>query len=173
MNQPFIIRPLINTDSPGIVDLILPIQQQEFNVPITLDGQPDLVDVETAYYRGGGHFWGAVATGTAQLLGTIAIIHIGHQAGALRKMFVRKDYRGKDLGIAQQLMDTLIDYCTGKGMYTIYLGTIPTMKAAHRFYERNGFTTIPKADLPDYYPDMTTDSLYYHRKLNDALWPGN
>jgi ribosomal protein S18 acetylase RimI-like enzyme len=46
------------------------------------------------------------------------------------------------------------------------LGTIQTMKAAQRFYERNGFKTIEKADLPEYYPDMSTDNLYYFRTIN-------
>jgi GNAT superfamily N-acetyltransferase len=166
MHQSFAIQPLSNIHSPRVVDLILPIQQQEFNVPITLDGQPDLVDIETAYYGDGGHFWGAVENGTGQLLGTIALISIGHNAGALRKMFVRKDYRGKEFGIAQRLMETLIAYCEKKNIFTIYLGTIHSMKAAHRFYERNGFTTISKADLPGYYPNMSTDNLYYYRTLD-------
>ena len=162
------IHPLTNAHAPQIVDLILPIQQQEFNVPITLDGQPDLIDVESAYFKNGGHFWGAIAD-TGQLLGTIALISIGHNAAALRKMFVKKEYRGKELGIAQSLMDSLLDYCKNTYITDIYLGTIDTMKAAHRFYERNGFRTIEKADLPDYYPNMSTDNMYYHKTLTKKL----
>ena len=171
MTSPFIIKPLTNAHAPQIVDLILPIQQ-EFNVPIDIGSQPDLLDVESAYFRNGGHFWGAIgdsglpgAIGDGQLLGTIAIISIGHHAGALRKMFVRKEYRGKDPGIAQHLMETLLAYCINVDISNIYLGTIQTMKAAHRFYERNGFRTIEKADLPEYYPDMTTDNVYYYRTI--------
>lgn len=170
MHPPFTIQSLGNADSPRVVGLILPIQQQEFNVPITLDGQPDLVDIESAYYSNGGHFWGAVENGTGQLLGTIALIAIGHHSGALRKMFVRKEYRGKEFGIAQRLMETLIAYGENKGIFTIYLGTIHSMKAAHRFYERNRFTTIDKADLPAYYPNMSTDNLYYYRTLDKPMF---
>ena len=159
----FSIRPLTNADAAQIVDLILPIQQQEFNVPITLAGQPDLLDVETWYFRGGGHFWGAIDADTGQLLGTIALISIGHHAGALRKMFVRKEYRGQQPGIAQHLMDALTAYCRQQAIYSVYLGTIHSMKAAHRFYQRNGFAIIEKADLPGYYPDMPTDNVYYYR----------
>jgi GNAT superfamily N-acetyltransferase len=172
---PFTVLPLTNAYSAKIVDLVLPIQQKEFNVPISIASQPDLLDIESAYFRTGGHFWGAIATGQAQtsppiadgtLLGTVALIAIGHHAGALRKMFVRKEFRGKELGVAQRLMDALIDYCLENDIHRIYLGTIDTMKAAHRFYERNGFTLIEKAGLPDYYPNMPTDNMYYYRTIN-------
>lgn len=166
MTLPFTILPLTNANSAQIVDLILPIQQQEFNVPITVEKQPDLLDVEAAYFRNGGHFWGAITSDTSRLIGTIALISIGHHAGALRKMFVRKEYRGKEPGVAQQLMETLIDYCKKENISTVYLGTIHSMKAAHRFYERNGFMTIEKASLPEYYPNMATDNMYYYRIIN-------
>jgi GNAT superfamily N-acetyltransferase len=159
----YTIHPLTNTHGPQIADLILPIQQQEFNVPITLAAQPDLLDVERYYFGNGGHFWGAIDNETNQLLGTIALIAIGHNAGALRKMFVRAAYRGKEFGIAQQLLDALTRYCRENAIHTVYLGTVNPMKAAHRFYERNGFNKIEKADLPEYYPNMATDNLYYYR----------
>jgi GNAT superfamily N-acetyltransferase len=170
MTLSFTIRPLTNADSGQIVDLILPIQQHEFHVPITIEKQPDLLDVEAAYFSNGGHFWGAIADDTGQLLGTIAIISIGHHAGALRKMFVRKEFRGKELGVAQHLMETLLAYCAKTGISTVYLGTIHSMKAAHRFYERNGFRTIAKDDLPDYYPNMSTDNLYYYCTFNNPTF---
>jgi GNAT superfamily N-acetyltransferase len=181
MTAQFSIQPLTNAHSAQLIDLILPIQQQEFNVPITIASQPDLLDIETAYFRNGGHFWGAIAGGTpdpsglqippAGLLGTIALISIGHHAGALRKMFVRKEFRGKELGVAQHLMEALIDYCVNNDILTIYLGTIDNIKAAHRFYERNGFTLIEKANLPDYYPNMPTDNMYYFRTINKFALP--
>jgi GNAT superfamily N-acetyltransferase len=58
-------------------------------------------------------------------------------------MFVRKDYRGKELGIAQLLLDNLVAYCRENDINAIYLGTVD-LKAAHRFYEKNGFTRIAK-----------------------------
>lgn len=185
---PFTILPLSNLRGAQIADLVLPIQQQEFNVPITLAAQPDLLDVEHYYFRNGGHFWGAFTTEpglsrepaiadpsphdarparqAGQLIGTIALISIGHNAGALRKMFVRKEFRGKDLSVAQHLLNTLLDYCKSKGISDIYLGTMHNMKAAHRFYERNGFAAIDKGDLPNYYPNMPVDNKYYHLTIH-------
>src|SRR5690554_6917414 len=109
MKVSFEIRPLNNEYCNQILGLILPIQQVEFNVPVTLEGQPDLLDIETSYYKTGGGFWGAIYQ--EELIGTIALISIGYQSGAIRKMFVKKEFRGKDLGVANQLFINLVRHC--------------------------------------------------------------
>lgn len=162
-----LIRSLDNGYCARVVDLILPIQQKEFNVPITLEQQPDLLDIEGFYIRPGGGFWGAFSQG--KLVGTIALIDIGHHAGAIRKMFVKQEFRGKQFGIAQRLLETLVEYCGSHQMADLYLGTVSVMKAAHRFYERNGFLRAEKAELPGYFPLMAADNMFYHLHL-DNRW---
>lgn len=163
MNSAILIKPLDNGFSHEAVNLILPIQQIEFNVPVTLEDQPDLLDIEGTYDSTGGKFWGAFENG--QLIGTIALIGTGHRAGAIRKMFVKKDWRGKEHGIASRLLDTLLHYCKENGIEDLYLGTVAQLKAAQRFYEKNGFVPVPPDHLPDYFPRMKTDSLFYHLHL--------
>ncbi|RZK20001.1 MAG: GNAT family N-acetyltransferase [Pedobacter sp.] len=158
------IAPLSNDDSRSIIDLILPIQQIEFNVPITIDGQPDLLDIELNYHQNGGNFWG-MKIGD-ELIGTIALLNIGNNSGALRKMFVKKEFRGKEYGIAQLLLKTLLDYCVKKGINDIYLGTVDMLKAAHRFYEKNNFNLLEVDELPSYFPRMMADNRFYHLHLN-------
>ncbi|AYL97503.1 GNAT family N-acetyltransferase [Mucilaginibacter celer] len=165
MNTLPVITELNNSYCNQIIDIILPIQQIEFNVPVTLEGQPDLLDIETNYHQTGGNFWGA--TYNKQLVGTIALIGISDNAGALRKMFVRKEYRGKELGIAQLLLDNLIDYCRQNNINAIYLGTVEVLKAAHRFYEKNGFTRIEKQHLPQSFPLMPADNIFYELHLSN------
>jgi GNAT superfamily N-acetyltransferase len=160
MNENGLITPLNNGHCEGIINLILPIQQIEFNVPITLDGQPDLLDIEANYHKTGGCFWGAMYNG--QLVGTIGLI-----SGVIRKMFVHKDFRGKEHGVAQRLLNTLVDYSKGIHITDIYLSTVDILKAAHRFYEKNGFARLEKADMPAYFPFMAADNVYYHLHLND------
>jgi N-acetylglutamate synthase-like GNAT family acetyltransferase len=157
------ITPLFNDSAEQILSLILPIQQLEFNVPLTREAQPDLLDIEAFYHQAGGGFWGAKANG--ELVGTIALLAIGHQAGAVRKMFVKKEYRGKDLGIAQLLLHTLLTDCRAKGITDVYLSTVDVLKAAQRFYERNGFERQQSAQMPPYFPRMTVDNVYYHLQL--------
>jgi len=159
MQQKFTIEQIHTPQGRQAVDLILPIQQIEFNVPVTLEAQPDLLDIDQFYYRDGGSFWGAFLNG--ELVGTIALLNCGHQSGAIRKMFVKKEYRGKEFGIAQALLDTLFAYCADHRIHHIYLGTVDALKAAQRFYEKNGFSRIDMNELPDYFPRMPVDHIFY------------
>jgi GNAT superfamily N-acetyltransferase len=165
MNTTPVISSLNNTYCQQIIDIILPIQQIEFNVPITLEAQPDLLDIETNYHQTGGNFWGAIHN--EQLVGTIALIAFNNNAAAIRKMFVLKEYRGKELGIAQLLLDNLIAYCRQNNITDIYLGTVEMLKAAHRFYEKNGFTRLAKHDLPKSFPLMAADTIFYELHLKN------
>jgi putative acetyltransferase len=143
-----------------IPELIINIQRGEFNVPITLADQPDLNDIQNFYQIKKGNFWVAI-TEEHEVIGTIALIDMGGKEGAIRKMFVKKEYRGKEFGIAQKLLDTLIDWCKEKDIHGLYLGTIERLQAAIRFYERNGFTFIEKKNLPATFPLMPVDTHFY------------
>src|SRR5215831_12044479 len=93
----------------GVVAVILPIQQQEFDIPITLDAQPDLKDIPGFYQRADGNFWVALDDGT--VIGTVALLDIGNGQVALRKMFVAAAYRGAPCGVAKRLLETSIEWC--------------------------------------------------------------
>jgi len=163
MENQLTIRPIYNEHCEEIIDLILSIQQKEFNLTITINEQPDLLDIETNYHHGGGNFWGAFFGD--ELAGTIALINCGHNSGCIRKMFVKKEYRGRELGTAQHLLNTLLQYGDEKEISHIYLGTVHQLKAAHRFYQRNGFTPIDRAELPSYFPLMLTDNMFFQLHL--------
>lgn len=158
------IIPVEDPHAKEAIELILNIQQKEFNVPITLEDQPDLLQIRDFYYQSGGCFWGAFING--QLVGTIALIKFDTEAGAIRKMFVKKEFRGKELSIAQQLLETLIAYAGENGLKDLYLGTITKLEAALRFYERNSFIRIEKTELPKAFPLMSADNVFCHLTLN-------
>jgi putative acetyltransferase len=158
------IESLSNADCEQIIELILPIQQIEHGIPVTLDDQPDLLDIEKFYFQTGGGFWGA--RNQNEIVGTIALIAIGNQAGTIRKMFVKKEFRGRELGIAQQLLEKLMGHCRSAGITDLYLGTVHILKAAIRFYERNGFRQIAKSDLPPSFPIMPVDDVFFHRSID-------
>jgi len=158
------IQQLDNTYSDELINLILTIQQKEFNVPITIDDQPDLKKVEEFYIESGGNFWGAFVNG--ELVGSIALVKFADKAGAVRKMFVKKEFRGKELNIAQELLEVLISFCRNTGIEKIYLGTVDILKAAIRFYERNYFLEIKKEDLPARFPLMSADNVFYSLNVN-------
>ncbi|MEO5683775.1 MAG: GNAT family N-acetyltransferase [Chitinophagaceae bacterium] len=142
-----------------VIDLILDIQQNEFGVPVTIEDQPDLLDIENFYCKDKGNFW--IITDNGKLIGTIALIDIGNRQSALRKMFVHKDYRGRDKGIGQQLLDHVIAWCKQKSIDEIYLGTFDRLQAAQKFYLRNGFVMVEKESLPQTFPLMRVDNRFF------------
>ncbi|MBP1313659.1 GNAT family N-acetyltransferase [Herbaspirillum huttiense F1] len=143
----------------GVVEVILPIQQEEFGIPITLEGQPDLKDIAGFYQKGLGNFWVAVDGG--KVVGTISLLDIGNAQVALRKMFVAASHRGKEHGTAARLLEGAIAWARAQGVRQIFLGTTDKFLAAHRFYEKNGFRLIEKSTLPPAFPVMVVDTRFY------------
>lgn len=148
----------------GVIDVILPIQQLEFGVGVTLAGQPDLLDIPGFYQTGCGDFW--VAVENHAVVGTIALRDIGNHQAALRKMFVKAPYRGRRFGTAGRLLEQLVGAAAARGVREIFLGTTAAFLAAHRFYEKNGFDLIAPEDLPAAFPRMAVDTRFYRRDLN-------
>ncbi|KQS88320.1 MULTISPECIES: GNAT family N-acetyltransferase [unclassified Rhizobium] len=150
-------------DETGIVALIVSIQTLEFGVATSAEKQPDLFDIPNFYQTGAGEFW--VARHGADIVGTIAMKDIGGGQAALRKMFVAAAFRGRDHAVAARLLATLVQAARAARMSDIYLGTIDMFHAARRFYEKNGFVEVAPADLPQTFPRMAVDNMFYRLKL--------
>ncbi|MGG0463733.1 GNAT family N-acetyltransferase [Priestia aryabhattai] len=159
MSESIIIQPYTSKYQQQVVDLILHIQQQEYQIPITEKDQPDLFKIENFYQQGNGNFWVAVCN--EKVVGSVALIDIGSRQVALRKMFVAKSYRGATFKTAYRLLHTAIAWAKEKEVEGIYLGTTLQYRAAHRFYEKNGFQAIDKEKLPANFPVMNVDKKFY------------
>ncbi|MFZ5733679.1 MAG: GNAT family N-acetyltransferase [Pseudomonadota bacterium] len=161
---PIKVRAFGPDDTQSVFDVILPIQRDEFGIAITAADQPDLLAIPDFYQNGAGGFWVAIVEN--RVAGTIGLKDIGNAQAALRKMFVSAPYRGKEHGIAGRLLQTLIDHAKREALAEIFLGTTDKFLAAHRFYEKNGFAEIAKANLPPAFPVMAVDSKFYVRDLS-------
>ncbi|MGV0024615.1 GNAT family N-acetyltransferase [Phormidesmis priestleyi] len=100
------------------------------------------------------------------MIGTIAAIDIQNYQLALRKMFVASTDRTVkrepfEVSIGQQLMNTLYNWAAERNVKDIYLGTVAAFKAAHRFYQKNGFQAIAQSDLPPTFPVVPGDTHFY------------
>jgi GNAT superfamily N-acetyltransferase len=80
-------------------------------------------------------------------------------------MFVKSEFRGPGYKIAQKLLDSLIEWCHEKKVEVIFLGTIDKYKAAHRFYQKNGFESCLESDLPETFPLIAVDNVFYNKTL--------
>jgi GNAT superfamily N-acetyltransferase len=147
----------------GVVSVILPIQRLEFEIPITLEEQPDLKDIRGFYQHGQGNFWVAVDGDT--VVGTVALLDIGNDQAALRKMFVARSHRGAQHGVSAALLHALLTWCRVRRIRAVFLGTTAKFLAAHRFYEKNGFREISREALPPSFPVMVVDTRFYELQL--------
>lgn len=158
-----VIRSFVPEDEQGVVDVILPIQREEFGIAITADDQPDLRAIPVFYQVGSGEF--LVAEREGRIVGTIAMKDIGGKQGALRKMFVTAEFRGREFGVAKGLLARLLECSRAAGLRKVYLGTTDRFLAAHRFYEKHGFRRIETMELPSGFPRMAVDTRFYALEL--------
>jgi GNAT superfamily N-acetyltransferase len=161
--MPPFVRVFLPTDQAQVLRLVLTIQREEFGIPVTAEEQPDLQDIQKYYLSVGGHFWVAEADG--MVVGTLGLLSIGHGDLALRKMFVATDFRGKSHGVAAALLAAALAWAQARQVQRILLGTTEQFQAAHRFYEKHGFSVIPADLLPPHFPRMRLDTRFYGRHL--------
>lgn len=139
-----------------VIELVLGVQQDEFNVSITREEQPDLLDIENNY-QVGGNFW--IAIDNDEVVGTIGLLALDKNILALRKMFVKPEYRGK--GISKKLLDIAKQFAKENDFKEIYLGTIEVYKAALKFYKKYDFIEIKKEELPEIFPVLEVDNRFF------------
>jgi GNAT superfamily N-acetyltransferase len=156
----------------SLIEMILAIQQDEFDLPITYGEQKDLHDINASYRIGAGQFWVAQPADmqTAFVIGSLGFHDMGvdqdgKRVGALRKMFVRKEYRGRQHGVASGLLKTLEEHAARNAMAALYLGTTEAFKAAHRFYEKHGYEPIAPEQLPAKFVRLAVDTRFYIKAL--------
>ena len=140
-----------------IIDLILDIQNNESKIDLSLEEQPDLMDIKRCYQQGGGEFWIAMENG--KVIGTIGIMMKENRCAVMKKFFVDAEYRSQKVGLA--LYKKLLEYAENAGVKHIILDTPSVAKASHRFYEKAGFRIIELSELPVEYTFPDRDSLVY------------
>lgn len=159
----FRIQPFEFKYQPEVVALVERIQVGEFDIRIEEGQRRELQSIPESFQKNKGNYW--VALFNEKVIGTIAVIDIGHQAFELRDVFLDKQYRGNVKAFAKQLLDTVFAWSQAHDVNTIYLGTTLSFKAAHRFYEKHGFDEIARSDMPPYCQPMDCDEKFYRFDL--------
>lgn len=161
----FEIRPFEPQDQSGVIALVERIQVEEFSIPIEEGQRAELHSIPESFRKGSGNYWVALFNG--QVIGTIAVLDIGHQAFELRDVFLDKNYRGQT-GFAKRLLETVFDWSSKHHVNTIYLGSAAQFKRAHRFYEKYGFIEIARSAMPSYCKPMECDEKFYRLDLQTS-----
>ncbi len=150
-----------------IVNMIENIQKNEFSIPITEAINTCVLKAEQDfYYNNSYNFWYAIDD-NGKIVGSVGLKKIDATKGEIKKFFVIKEYRGK--GVAQKLMNALFSASKKHGFKTLYLGTVDTLRAAHKFYDKYGFRRIPDSILPNTFEVCHLDSIFFECDVNDSI----
>ncbi len=95
------------------------------------------------YIENGGNLWIALDD-EDNVIGTIALIRHNDGEAELKKLYVRKDYRGK--GLSKELYSRVIDATKVNAFNRIFLGTYEKLETAINFYLKRGFKKIDELD---------------------------
>lgn len=129
-----------------VIDLVLHFQNDGTRPLVTVDDQPDLLNIEDSYIKAGGNFWIAVDDG--KLAGSIGIMPCGNKTAVMKKFFVYEKYQGEPFHLGQKLYSYLLEFAKEKGYEIIMLDTPRNTVRAHKFYEMAGFKKVREKDLP-------------------------
>lgn len=140
-----------------IISLILDIQNNETKIDLSLEEQPDLLDIHDSYQKNGGEFWLALSDG--RVVGTIGLMMKENNCAVMKKFFVKKEHRSQRVGLA--LYKMLLEYAENAGVKHIILDTPSAAHQSHRFYEKAGFYKISVSQLPVKYTYPDRQSIIY------------
>jgi len=148
-----------NTIRKQIVSMIESIQICEFAINITPEINECIFKAEDSFYFNNSYnFWYAT-NDKGEVIGSIGLKKINSSCGEVKKFFVKKEYRGKN--VAQTLKNAAAKH----NFKYLYLGTVDVLKAAHKFYEKSGFNLITKKELPKEFDICYLDNVFYMGEL--------
>jgi len=108
------------------------------------------------YFSAGSGFW--LARCGDNIIGCIAVRRMDvPQAAEIKRMYVRPEVRGQ--GVAQELLEAAEKFAHTAGYHWVYLDTADDMKAAARFYQRNGFQPCER------YNDNPQATIFMRKRL--------
>lgn len=91
------------------------------------------------YINKGGNLWIALNEDD-EIVGTIALKKHNDAEAELKKLYVRKDYRGT--GLSKELYSKVMEEFNLNDYNRIFLGTYDKLESAIHFYLKRGFTQI-------------------------------
>lgn len=138
------------------IDAMMQEISQEFIKPIMASQTNSTPPIPDQYW---------VALHNDQVVGTIALNIFKNEFGVLKKMMLKKEFRGSALGVSKLLLITAIENAKKNGLKSIYLGTMIQFKAAQSFYQKHGFRQIAKDELPPGFTKYPIDKLFYKLSL--------
>ncbi|WP_338813546.1 GNAT family N-acetyltransferase [Bernardetia sp. Wsw4-3y2] len=112
-------------------------------------------------------YWVVLHNG--KVVGAVGVVVVQNEFGVLKKMMLKKEFRGKEFGLSKLLLETVIEWTKENQISKIYLGTMNQFKAAQTFYKKNGFREILENELPLNFLKNPLDKVFFVKDLNKLL----
>ena len=146
-----------------VIDIVLHFQNDGTRPLVSVEDQPDLLNIIGEYISKGGNFW--IAKYGEMLIGTIGIMPYSSEIAVLKKFFVYEQFQGEPNHVGQKLYNALLDFVKEKGYKTILLDTPHNTTRAHKFYNKAGFREINESDLPIKFSHLYKDCDFFLLEL--------
>ncbi len=156
------LRDARDDDADGLIALIGGVFAEYPGCLLDVDGEiPELRAIATAFHRWRGEFW--VLEEAGEIVACVGYSRGGDSdAVELRKLYVRKDHRGRGLG--SSLCDRVESTARALGSHTVELWSDTRFLDAHRLYEKRGYVRGSEtralhdvSDTVEYYFARTLD----------------
>jgi GNAT superfamily N-acetyltransferase len=126
-------------------DFALTLNPEALNAPSFAGLEEQLADLPGIFGPPDGAFLLATVDGTPA--GCIAYFSHGNDVCEVKRMYVRPEFRGIQLG--EKLTQSLIETARARGYQKIILNTFHKLEAAQNLYAKAGFTLCtPTVELP-------------------------
>jgi GNAT superfamily N-acetyltransferase len=129
------IREIAQEDNPEIKTIITSIMRDEFQESARAYSIDDVEDACSHYCGKNEVFY--VAENDGHIIGTVGIKNDAPHTALLRRLFLKKEYRGK--GYGAKLVHEALEFCRKHGYKKVIFRGTDAMRAAFKTCLKNGF----------------------------------
>jgi predicted N-acetyltransferase YhbS len=142
------LRRAVNADGAAVREVVFGVLGEFGMAPDPGDTDADLADLEAAYFKRGGRFDVLVDPDREDdraIVGCVGLYPIDFETVELRKMYVRRENRGRGLG--KRLLEHALRQARRMGFARVMLETAGVLKDAIAMYQRRGFRPMCAASV--------------------------
>ena len=132
------IRTYTKEDKREIIQMVSEILREMFN------GNPEEFKILKEFNATKDYIYYLVVVIGKKIIGVGALKKLTNKKVRIKRLYVMEDYRRR--GIAQKILNQLIQFAREQKFEKVLFNTYPTMEHARRFQKRNGFIEIISND---------------------------
>jgi len=134
------LRPATNADCEPVRDLVFEVLAEYGLRPDPGNTDADLANIEQSYFAHGGAFY-VLEDQNSSIIGAYGLYRMDEHTCELRKMYLRREFRGRGLG--KRLLEDALANARRLGFKKVVLETASVLKEAIALYQAYGFTPPP------------------------------